>query len=102
MLEDVWTAMAQRQVQHIFAQNEDHRPGSGVEWLAILDAATEQLRKYPESAPLWREPYRRLVLHRHLGIFYAVLGRRLVINGIFPLSMSPRAILTRLLETDWP
>jgi len=102
VVEVVWTEMAQRHVQRIFADNESRRAESGILFLAHLEKEIARIRLFPESAPVWKPPIRRLLFQRRLGVFYVVHGVRLVIHGLFPLSMNPTAILRRIEQADWP
>jgi plasmid stabilization system protein ParE len=62
---------------------------------AVRDAE-RQLLVFPNSAPHFRGPYRRKILHgfEH-GIFYQVVGQRIVIAAIVSLRQDPDAILKR-------
>ena len=102
MLEIVWTSPAEIHVQRLFAENENRRVGSGTEFVEGLSGELDRIREFPESSPVWFPPFRRLVFHRKLGVFHVLHGRRIVINGLFPLSMAPQAILRRLQQTEWP
>ena len=52
-------------------------------------------------ASVWRGRFRCLKLRRGLGLFYVIEGRRLLVSGIFPLTMEPQTMLRRLEEDDW-
>jgi len=53
---------------------EQKRPGLGVELIARIDAALEQIAERPESCPLWRpdRPYRQKVLARFPYVIFFV------------------------------
>lgn len=59
------------------------------------------LARFPGMASVWRGRFRCLKLRRGLGLFYVVEGRRLIVSGIFPLTMEPGTLLRRLEDDDW-
>lgn len=62
-----------------------------------VDRAIAQLRRFPESAPVYDDPVRRLVIQgTPLGVFYGVHGTRLAIIAILDLRQDPVAISRRL------
>lgn len=57
------------------------------------DAALEQIRTHPESAPLYRDPFRRkLILKSAYGLFYAISGERIMVHAILDLRQAPDKI----------
>ncbi len=62
-----------------------------------LDVALGRRRAFPEIAPVFAEPCRRLPVRGFpFGIFYAVEGRRLIIVGVMDLRQDPASIRRRL------
>ncbi len=102
MLEVVWTSEAEAQLQYFFAILDHEAASVAIDWLAAVEARVALLPQFPEMAPLWHPPFRRLLIARKLGLFYAIHGQRIFLSGIYPLSMSPEKIRARLEQTDWP
>lgn len=63
-----------------------------------VDKALGILRAFPEAGALnFGERIRRLVVTKtHLGIFYSISGRRVIVSAVLDLRQSPRAIEKRL------
>ena len=101
MLEIVWTRRAEDHVQRIFSKLDSYSPQTAELWLDEIGKRAALLSRFPEIATVWRVPYRCSKLRRGLGLFYVIEGRRLVVSGIFPLSMDPATIFSRLEDTDW-
>ncbi len=102
MLELVWTREAEAQLQHFFAILDEKAASIAIEWLAAVEARVALLPQFSEMAPLWHPPFRRLLIERKLGLFYAIHGQRIFISGLYPLAMSPEHIRARLEQTNWP
>ena len=62
MPEIVWKQGAENDLFHIFAELENSSEGSGARFVQKLDFTLENLRLYPEIAPLFEKPMRRLVI----------------------------------------
>jgi plasmid stabilization system protein ParE len=93
----VWTRAAESDLQEIFAQCEDAREGSGVAFMSLVDAALSLVRQFPEMAPLFDPPMRRLVLHgRRHGLFYTLEARGLVLHAVADLRRDPEELRRRL------
>ena len=101
MLEVVWTRRAEDHVQRIFSKLDEYSPRIAESWLDEIGKRSDLLAQFPEMATVWRGPYRCAKLRRGLGLFYVIEGRRLIVSGIFPLSMDPATILRRLEDADW-
>ena len=101
MLEVVWTRRAEDHVQRIFSKLDGYSPRIAELWLDEIGKRAALLARFPEMATVWRAPYRCSKLRRGLGLFYVIEGRRLVVSGIFPLSMDPSTIFRRLEDSDW-
>jgi plasmid stabilization system protein ParE len=64
-----------------------------------VEEGLEQLATFPESAPRFRQKYRRLVLVKlRYGVFYRIIGTRVIVSAIMHLAQDPRRILQRLGE----
>jgi plasmid stabilization system protein ParE len=62
-----------------------------------VDRAIGQLRRFPESGPIYEDPVRRLVIHgTPLGLFYGIHGRRISIVAILDLRQDPESITRRI------
>lgn len=62
-----------------------------------VESVMSRLSQFPESGPVHRRPYRRmLLLNTPLGLFYTVEGGRVFIHAIVDLRMSPARIWERL------
>lgn len=62
-----------------------------------LDAAFGQLRRFPESGPVVRRNYRRLLVPGYpYGIFYTIEPRGVVVSGVMDNRQRPEAIIRRL------
>jgi plasmid stabilization system protein ParE len=101
MLEVVWTRRAEGHIQRIFAKLDEYSPRIAESWLEEIGGRAELLARFPEMASIWRSPYRCSRLRRGLGLFYVIEGRRLIVSGIFPLSMDTANIFRRLEGADW-
>ena len=97
MPEVVWTRAAESDLQEIFAQLDEVQEGSGQRFLSLMDAALELLRQFPEMAPPFDPPFRRLVLNagRH-GLFYAVEPRGIILHAVADLRRDPEELRRRL------
>ena len=97
MPELVWTQAAEGDLQEIFAQLEEVQEESGRRFLSLIDAALELLRQFPEMAPAFDPPLRRLVLNagRH-GVFYAVEPRGIILHAVADLRRDPEELRRRL------
>lgn len=75
-----------------FEYYEHYQKNRGAVFLHHLEAAFEQIRRYPESGARFHRNYRRLLVpHFPHGIFYAVEAR-----GVVDTRWDPEAILRRL------
>ncbi len=84
-------------VQGAFEYYEGYQEGRGAVFLYHLDAAFEQLRRFPESGARFHRRYRRLLIPNFpYGIFYSVETRGIVVAGVIDIRRAPEAILRRL------
>ena len=97
MAELVWTRAAESDLQEIFEQCEEAREGSGERFVSLLGAAVELLRQFPEMAPVFDPPLRRLVLNaRHHGVFYTLEPRGIILHAVADLRRDPEELRLRL------
>ncbi len=69
----------------------------GDRFYEAADQALEQIRQFPESAPIFQGRYRRkLILRYPFGIFYDAGNGRLFVKAVLDLRQDPEAILKRL------
>jgi len=95
--EPIWTARAEADLIFVFSCLEEVGEGSGVVLLEMIDSSLRLLRVMPEMAPLWAEPYRRLVLKNpRFGLFYTPETRGLVVHAVCDLRQDRETILRHL------
>jgi hypothetical protein len=82
MTELVLLLQADLDIQAAFGRYEEYQTGRGDVFMRQLDAAFTLLREYPEIAPVYQGPYRRMLLRNFpYGIFYQVQPKRLICSG---------------------
>ena len=97
MNELVFLLAADADIQAAHDFYEEFQAGRGEVFLRHLDAVFGRLRAFPEMAPVFSEPYRRLLVHGFpFGIFYALESRRIIIAGVMDLRQDPDSIRRRL------
>ena len=80
-----------------YVRLEEARSGLGDRFYHLLDFALERLRQFPEIAPIYAGVYRRLILRPfHLGVFYVIVGDRVMVGAILDLRQAPQSIRQRL------
>ncbi|MEQ1750437.1 MAG: hypothetical protein ABL974_13500 [Prosthecobacter sp.] len=88
--EIVWTAKGEADLLFHYTQHEDRHKGLGDTFSDMVDGALELLRAFPEMAPFYEAPFRRLLLDpRDLALFFTIDGRRIVIHAIQSLRQDP-------------
>ncbi len=88
--EIVWTAKGEADLHRHYALLEDRSEGSGDIFSDMVDGSLELLRVFPEMAPFYEAPFRRLLLDpRDLALFFTIDGRRIVIHAIQSLRQDP-------------
>ncbi len=88
---------ADADIQAAYEFYEAFQAGRGAVFMRHLDAAFGQLRAFPESAPVFHQSHRRLLMHGFpYGIFYTLEGRRIVVSGVTDLRQDPEVIRRRL------
>ena len=96
MRDVVWTRAAEADLQRVFEDLERNREGSGERFLELLEASMQLLRQFPEMAPNFEAPFRRLLLNdgRH-GLFYVTEDRGIVIHALADLRRDPYELRDR-------
>ncbi len=93
----IWSADGESDLRKMFEQFEDRAEGSGEPFLLALDASLELLRSFPEMAPMYSKPFRRLLVGRgKAGVFYVVENRGIIVHAVQDLRQDPRQIRRRL------
>lgn len=99
MAELVFLLGADIDIQQAYDFYENFQSGRGGIFMRHLDVAFGHVRTFPESAPIFRGNYRRLLVPRFpYGIFYAIEPTRIVVAGVLYLRQDPEAIVRRLGE----
>jgi plasmid stabilization system protein ParE len=62
MPEIIWKQGAESDLLQIFAELEERSEEAGVRFVGKLDFTLSNLRAYPEIAPMFEEPVRRLII----------------------------------------
>jgi plasmid stabilization system protein ParE len=96
MREVVWTRGAEADLQAAYEQLEAFQEGMGDGFLSLIDAAIELLRQFPEMAPIFQAPFRRLVIKDGVhGLFYTVEDRGIILHALADLRRSPDELRRR-------
>jgi plasmid stabilization system protein ParE len=95
MLDVVWTRGAEADLQNAYGEAEEAK-GSGDELLRLVDAAIELLKQFPEMAPFYDRPFRRLLIKdgRH-GLFYTIEDRGIILHALADLRRDPEELRKR-------
>jgi plasmid stabilization system protein ParE len=93
----VFLLSADIDIQSAYEFYESSQEGRGRVFMRHLDLSFGRLVAFPEIAPMFREPYRRLLVHGFpYGIFYTIEGHRIIISGVMDLRQDPSKIRQRL------
>ncbi|TDU71238.1 plasmid stabilization system protein ParE [Prosthecobacter fusiformis] len=93
----IWTADGEADLRKLYNWMEEHSEQAGDHFIVVVDSALELLRSFPEMAPMYEPPFRRLLIgKRDIGLFYAVEGRRIVVHAIAFLNGDSSQIQRRL------
>jgi plasmid stabilization system protein ParE len=93
----VFLFSADDDIQAAFEHHENSGVGRGELFLRKLDGALGQLRTFPESGPRYFQEHRRLrVPGSHYGIFYQLVGRRVIFAHLLDLRQDPEVIRRKL------
>ena len=104
MPEIIWKQGAESDLLQIFAELEERSEEAGVRFVGKLDFTLSNLRAYPEIAPMFEEPVRRLIIgSTGYGLFYSIEPRGIIVHALIHLSRDPERIrerIRRLLSFD--
>ena len=94
MAEIVWTRGAEADLQAAYEVEEKY--GVGEEFLRLIDAAVELLKQFPEMAPIYQRPFRRLLIKdgKH-GLFYTIENRGIILHAVADLRRDPEELRRR-------
>ena len=97
MIEVIFLAGAESDVQALYEERENIREGAGDRFLRELDRCAGLLRHYPRIGRHHRGVHRKLLMPDHpYGVFYAVESARVVIVAVLDLRQDPKGIEKRL------
>ena len=92
----IWTKAAEADLQTIYEYHEESETGHGDRFLALIDDALELLRVFPEMAPVYSPPFRRLLFaSRYHGIFYVIEDRGIIVHAVADLRRDPAELKAR-------
>lgn len=92
--EIVWTQGATTDLQETFGRLEDIGEGRGVELIDQVEFALGLLKEFPEIAPKFGNRLRRKLVGKkcEFGIFYSIIGSRIIIAAVLDLRQDPDQI----------
>jgi plasmid stabilization system protein ParE len=97
----VWTRAAESDLQALYQNLEEHAFGD--DFLSLIDASLHLLLQFPEMAPIFDVPLRRLVLNnRRYGLFYCIEGRRIILHAVADLRRDPEELRERFRRLTRP
>ena len=97
MIEVIFLAGAEADVQALYEEREGFREGAGNRFLRELDRCAGLLRRYPRIGRHHRGVHRKLLVPDHpYGVFYSVEVSRVIIVAVLDLRQDPKAIEKRL------
>ena len=88
MREIIWTRAAEADLQAAYEELENFQEGAGDSFLLLIDAAIELLKQFPEVAPVFHRPFRRLLLKN--GFMASSTRSRTEVSFCIPLQTSAR------------
>jgi len=92
----VWTRGAESDLCAIYQELEEFNSDSGERLVLLIDASLQLLRQFPEMAPVYAPPIRRLVLHQgRYGLFYTIEHRRIILHAVADLRSGPDVLKSR-------
>ena len=87
---------AKREIAEAYGWYEEKRDGLGNEFLLVVDAAIERIRREPESHPVVHRDVRRALTQRFpYGVFYVADPRRITVIAVFHGSRDPAVVEER-------
>ena len=96
MREIVWTRAAEADLQAAYEEIEQFQEGAGDNFLLLIDAAIELLKHFPEMAPFFHSPFRRLLIKDGVhGIFYTIEDRGIILHAVADLRKDPNDLRRR-------
>jgi plasmid stabilization system protein ParE len=97
VIEVIFVAGAEADVQAAYERQESLREGAGDRFLRELDLCASLLSRYPRIGRPHRGIYRKLLVPDHpYGVFYTVNPSRIIIVAVLDLRQDPNAIEKRL------
>jgi toxin ParE1/3/4 len=88
---------ADSDIQGAFNRYEEYQEGRGEVFMRHLDVALGLIARHPEIAPIYRGPYRRMLMREFpYGIFYSVQSSRVIVAAVMDLRQDVEAISKRL------
>jgi hypothetical protein len=89
----------QSHLLQIFADLEDSTEGAGERFVHKPDTTLQNVRAYPEIAPLFEQPVWRLVIgSTGYGLFYSVEARRIIVQALIHLNTDSETIRERQVQ----
>ena len=96
MRDVVWTRAAEADLHKVYDDLERYHEGAGERFLSLLDASIQLLRQFPEMAPIFGAPLRRLLLNdRRHGLFYVPEDRGIILHALADLRRDPNELRER-------
>jgi toxin ParE1/3/4 len=96
MREVVFRPEARDDLADAYRWYEDKRIGLGDEFLLVVDAAIEQVRRAPEAHSVAHRNVRRVLTRRFpYGLFYVIEPARIVVLAVFHGRRDPRTVRKR-------
>jgi plasmid stabilization system protein ParE len=97
VIEVIFLAGAEADVQALYEERESFHEKAGDRFLRELDRCASLLGRYPRIGRHHRGVHRKLLVPDHpYGVFYAVESSRVVIVAVLDLRQDPKAIEKRL------
>ena len=97
--EVIWTRGAEADLGALYQELEDYQSSNGDRLLLLIDSSLQLLRHFPEMAPIFDSPIRRLVLNsRKHGVFYSLENRGIIIHAVADLRSDPSVLRARFRE----
>jgi toxin ParE1/3/4 len=96
MLEVVFRPEAKEDLVRAYRWYEDRRPGLGEEFLGVVEAAIEQIRRAPAMFSVVHRDVRRVLTRRFpFGVFYRDEPERVIVLAVFHGRRDPRVVEQR-------
>ena len=96
MREVVFRPEAREDLADAYRWYEDKRVGLGDEFLLVVDAAIEQVRRAPDEHSVVHRDVRRVLTRRFpYGLFYVIEVERIVVLAVFHGRRDPKSVRKR-------